>query len=75
MKTAVLILLLLFLGISYAQEVKHVPQVSVTGESNIKVVPDQATIIATVETKGNVAKDVKKENDKQIEGVLNIIKK
>ncbi|MFT5964846.1 MAG: hypothetical protein ACI9L6_001596 [Flavobacterium sp.] len=75
MKIAVLILLLLFLGISYAQEVKQVPQVSVTGESKIKVVPDQATIIATVETKGNVAKDVKKENDKQIEGVLNIIKK
>jgi uncharacterized protein YggE len=75
MKIAVLILSLLCIGMSYAQEVKQVPQVSVTGEAKIKVVPDQATIIATVETKGNVAKDVKKENDKQMEAVLSIIKK
>jgi uncharacterized protein YggE len=75
MKTAVLILSLLCIGMSYAQEVKQVPQVSVTGEAKIKVVPDQATIRATVETKGNIAKDVKKENDKQIEAVLNMIKK
>jgi uncharacterized protein YggE len=75
MKTAVLILFLLCIGMSYAQEVKQVPQVSVTGEAEIKVVPDQVTIRATVETKGNIAIDVKKENDKQIEAVLNMIKK
>jgi uncharacterized protein YggE len=75
MKIVVLFISLVFMGMSYGQEAKQVSQVSVTGEARVKVVPDQATIIATVETKGNIAKDVKKENDKQIEAVLNIIKK
>lgn len=75
MKKAALILSLLFMGLSYAQEVKQVPQISVTGEGKVKVVPDQASIIATVETKGNNAKDVKKENDKLMEAVLKVIKK
>jgi uncharacterized protein YggE len=30
--------------------------VNVSGEGKIKIVPDQATILATVETKGNNAK-------------------
>jgi uncharacterized protein YggE len=75
MKKAVLILSLLFMGMSYAQEVKQLPQISVSGEGVIKVVPDQVAITATVETQGNNAKDVKKENDKHVEAVLNIIKK
>lgn len=75
MKKAALILSMLFMSMSYAQEMKQVPQISVTGEGKIKVVPDQATITATVETKGNNAKDVKKENDKQMEAVLKMIKK
>ena len=75
MKKAALILSVLFMSISYAQEVKQVPQISVAGEGKIKVVPDQATITATVETKGNNAKDVKRENDKQMEAVLKMIKK
>jgi uncharacterized protein YggE len=75
MKKAALILSMLFMSMSYAQEIKQVPQVSVTGEGKIKVVPDQVSIIATVETKGNNAKDVKKENDKQMEAVLKMIKK
>jgi uncharacterized protein YggE len=60
---------------SYAQEVKQVPQISVNGEGKVKVVPDQATILATIETKGNNAKDVKKQNDQKIEAVLKFIKK
>ncbi|HEY4617312.1 MAG TPA: SIMPL domain-containing protein [Flavobacterium sp.] len=75
MKKAALILSMLFMSMSYAQEVKQVPQISVAGEGKIKVVPDQATITATVETKGNNAKDVKRENDKQMEAVLKMIKK
>jgi uncharacterized protein YggE len=75
MKKAVLILSMLFMSMSYAQEMKQVPQISVTGEGKIKVVPDQVTITATVETKGNNAKDVKKENDKKMEAVLKTIKK
>ena len=75
MKKVLLILSLLLITVANAQEVKQVPQISVTGEGEIKVVPDQAVITATVETKGNVAKEVKKQNDQQIESVLKLIKK
>ena len=75
MKKALLLLTLLFMTLSYAQEIKQVPQISVAGEGKVKVVPDQATITATVQTKGNNAKDIKKENDQQMEAVLKIIKK
>jgi uncharacterized protein YggE len=43
-------------------------------EGKIKVIPDQATITATVETHGNNAKEVKKQNDQQIASVLKLIK-
>jgi uncharacterized protein YggE len=75
MKKALLLLTVLVMTLSYAQEIKQVPQISVVGEGKVKVVPDQATITATVQTKGNNAKDVKKENDEQMEAVLKIIKK
>lgn len=75
MKKALMILAMLCITVSNAQELKQVPQISVTGEGEIKVVPDQAVITATVETKGNVAKEVKIQNDQQIESVLKLIKK
>lgn len=75
MKKALVVLSMMFMTVSYAQEIKQVPQISVAGEGKVKVVPDQATISATVETKGNNAKDVKKQNDQQMEAVLKIIKK
>jgi uncharacterized protein YggE len=75
MKKVALILSMLFMGMSYAQEVRQVPQVSVSGEGKVNAVPDQAIIRATVKTKGNDAKDVKKENDKQFEAVLKMMKK
>lgn len=75
MKKVLPALLILFATMTYAQEVKQVPQISVNGEGKVKVTPDQATIVATVETKGNDAKTIKKENDKKIEAVLKFIKK
>lgn len=75
MKKAVLFLSIMFITMSYAQEIKQVPQISVNGEGKVKVVPDQATILATIETKGNNAKDVKKQNDLKMEAVLKFIKK
>lgn len=75
MKKVLMILALVFMAQSYGQEIKQVPQISVNGQAKIKVVPDQATITATVETKGSNAKDVKRENDKQIDAVLKVIKK
>lgn len=75
MKKALLILSMMFMTLSHAQEVKQIPQINVSGEGKVKVVPDQATIVATVETKGNNAKDVKRQNDQQMEAVLKMIKK
>ena len=75
MKKALLILSVLFISMSYGQEVKQIPQINVNGEGKVKVIPDQATIAVTVETKGNNAKDVKKENDVKIDAVLKFIKK
>ena len=76
MKKIVLILGVLFITLaSQAQEMKPVPQISVSGEGKVKVIPDQALITATLETKGTIAKDVKKQNDIQVEAVLKLIKK
>lgn len=74
MKKSIVFLICLFTVLAYSQEIKPIPQVSVTGEGKIKAVPDQVTILATVETKGNNAKDVKKQNDQQMEAVLKLIK-
>lgn len=75
MKKVILVLSLIFMQISYGQEVKQIPQINVNGEGKVKVVPDQATIAATVETKGNNAKEVKKQNDEKIDAILKFIKK
>ena len=75
MKKVILVLSLIFMQISYGQDVKQIPQIIVNGEGKVKVVPDQATIAATVETKGNNAKEVKKQNDEKIDAILKFIKK
>ncbi|MFV8370751.1 SIMPL domain-containing protein [Flavobacterium sp. LB2R40] len=75
MKKALLFLSVLFITMSYGQEMKQIPQITVNGEGKVKVIPDQVTIAVTVETKGNNAKDVKKQNDEKIEAVLKFIKK
>lgn len=72
----VLVILLVFFGLKlHAQDTKVTPQISVNGEGKVKVTPDQAAIVITVETKGTNAKDVKKENDQKVDAVLKFIKK
>jgi uncharacterized protein YggE len=75
MKKAILIVSIMFVTMSYAQEIKQVPQINVNGEGKVKVVPDQVAILATIVTKGNNAKDVKKQNNQKMEAVLKFIKK
>jgi uncharacterized protein YggE len=75
MKKALSILIILFITGSYGQELKQIPQINVNGEGKVKVVPDEAKIEVTVETKGNNVKDVKKQNDVKIEAALKVIKK
>ncbi|WP_418262763.1 SIMPL domain-containing protein [Flavobacterium faecale] len=75
MKKLIVAVAVLVMTMSYGQEVKQIPQISVSGEGKVKVVPDQAVITATVETKGTNAKEVKRQNDQQVEAVLKGIKK
>jgi uncharacterized protein YggE len=74
MKKSILLIICLFTVLAHSQEIKPIPQVNVSGEGKIKVVPDQVTVLATVETKGTNAKEVKKQNDQQMEAVLKLIK-
>ena len=57
-----------------AQEVKHVPQISVSGEGKIKVTPDEAMITVAVENTGKEAAEVKKKNDEIVDRVMKLIK-
>jgi uncharacterized protein YggE len=75
MKKLLLFSTILFMTISYSQEAKQLPLINVNGEGKVKVAPDQVSVSATVETKGNNAKDVKKQNDEKIDAVLKFIKK
>ena len=75
MKKVVLFLTIMFMTMSYGQENKQISQINVNGEGKVKVAPDQVCISATVETKGNNAKDVKKQNDEKIDAILKFIKK
>ena len=57
-----------------AQDVKQIPQISVSGEAKIKVTPDEAIITVAVENTGKEAAEVKKKNDETVDKVLKIIK-
>ncbi|HLO74575.1 MAG TPA: SIMPL domain-containing protein [Flavobacterium sp.] len=70
-----LILVLTLLGtMVHAQEVKQIPQISISGEGKIKVTPDEALITVSVENTGKEAAEVKKKNDETVDKVLKLIK-
>lgn len=70
-----LVMILLFsAGMIQAQEVKNVPQISVSGEGKIKVTPDEALITVAVENTGKESVEVKKKNDEIVDRVLKLIK-
>ena len=76
MKTTVLILATLFAMSAQAQEQKaQVPQISVTGEGKIKIVPDQAVITVGFQNSGKDAKEVKTLNDEVVDKVIKFLKK
>lgn len=75
MKKTALIFILAFTTLLEAQELKQVPMINVSGEGKIKVVPDQALVSISLETKGTNAADVKKENDIKMDAVMKYIKK
>jgi uncharacterized protein YggE len=75
MKKVILMLALVVMANSFAQEEKQVPMINVSGEGKIKVAPDQVLVSISIETKGTKAEDVKRENDKKMDGILKFIKK
>ena len=59
-----------------AQEQKNpVPQISVTGEGKIKIVPDQAVVTVGFQNSGKDAKEVKTLNDEVVYKVIKFLKK
>lgn len=57
-----------------AQDKVIQPQISVSGEGKVKVIPDEAVISIAVETKGEESAKVKKENDVAVDKVLKYLK-
>ncbi len=74
MKKSIAIAALLFMSLAGAQEIKQIPQINVSGEGKVKVVPDQAFISISVESKGTKSADVKKLNDELTEKVIKAIR-
>ena len=68
----------LFIAVSAtasAQENQRpLPQITVQGEGKVKVIPDQAFISVSVDTRGNKASEVKKLNDEAVEKVVRAIR-
>lgn len=76
MKKTVLILVTFFGLTAMAQEQKaQVPQISVTGEGKVKIVPDQAVINVGFQNTGKDAKEVKNLNDEVVDKVIKFLKK
>lgn len=66
--------LLLTVATQAQQEQKPIPQINVTGEGKVMVAPDEAFITLSIETKGNKAADVKKQNDAIVEKVVKVLR-
>jgi uncharacterized protein YggE len=73
-KTVLVLMTIVMTTLANAQEMKQVPQISVTGEGKIKVTPDYAIISIGVENTGNDAADVKKKNDQTVDAVIKYLK-
>ena len=69
-----LVLLVMTTSTIFAQEIKQVPQISVSGEGIIKVIPDEVKITVSIENTSKEASDAKKANDIVADKVLKLIK-
>ena len=76
MKKTFLIIAIIFAITVQAQEQKNpVPQISVTGEGKVKVVPDQAVVTVGFQNSGKDAKEVKTLSDEVVDKVIKFLKK
>src|SRR5690554_557641 len=74
MKKIILILTVISTVALQAQDKAIQPQISVSGEGKVKVIPDEAIISIAVETKGEESSKVKKDNDTSVDKVLKFLK-
>src|SRR5690606_33111436 len=74
MKKLIVILTVMTTVALQAQDKVIQPQISVSGEGKVKVIPDEAVISIAVETKGEESAKVKKENDVVVDKVLKYLK-
>lgn len=70
----IILLLVMSTSTLFAQEVKQVPQISVSGEGKIKVIPDEAMVTVSIENTSKEAAEAKKANDIVADKVLKLIK-
>jgi hypothetical protein len=76
MKKSIVVAVLLLTFVAFAQDNKaQIPQISVTGEGKIKVIPDRAVINVGVQNFGKDAKEVKALNDETVDKVIKFLKK
>jgi len=76
MKNLLLILTAFFAIAMQAQEQKNqVPQITVTGEGKIKVIPDEALVTVGFQNSGKDAKEVKTLSDEVVDKVIKFLKK
>jgi uncharacterized protein YggE len=69
-KTVVMIALIVAVAVQ-----AQVPQISVSGEGKVKVVPDQAVVTVGFQNAGKDAKEVKTLNDEVVDRVIKFLKK
>ncbi|MDN3677823.1 SIMPL domain-containing protein [Flavobacterium paronense] len=76
MKKTFLIIATIFAVTLQAQEQKNsIPQITVTGEGKVKIVPDQAIVTVGFQNSGKDAKEVKSLNDEVVDKVIKFLKK
>lgn len=74
MKNLIVTLLMFVTVMTNAQDFKQpIPQINVSGEGKVKVIPDQGVISLGVENTGKDAAEVKKANDIVIEKILKYV--
>ena len=73
MKKLIGLICLITFSTSFAQDIVKSPQINVTGEGKLKVVPDQVSITLGVKNKSTSAKESKELTDKAIDKALKLL--
>ena len=70
-----LIVILLLPVLTYAEEQPQLRLITVTGDAEVRIVPDEVILTLGVETWNNELNIAKKENDQRVQNVVAVVKK